>query len=69
MAREFSIGARRFLVVSEPHRMGWKARVLEVTDQAGATHTTGIETIGETRSMADDRAIGELQHRFRDQSF
>ncbi len=69
MAREFSIGARRFWVVSEPHRMGWKAHVLEVIDEAGVTHTTGIETMGETRSVSDDRAIGELQHRFRDQSF
>ena len=40
-----------------------------VIDEAGVTHRTGIETIGETRSVADDRAIGELQHRFRDQSF
>ena len=69
MAREFSIGARRFWVVSEPHTGGWKAHVLEVIDEVGATHTTGIETVGETRSMADDRAIGELQHRFRDESF
>jgi hypothetical protein len=29
----------------------------------------GIETTGDTRSMADDRAIGVLQHRLRDQSF
>ena len=69
MAREFSIGARKFWVVSEPHSEGWKAHVLEVIDEVGATHTTGIETTGETRSMADDRAIGELQHRFKDQSF
>ena len=56
-------------MVSEPHSKGWRAEVLEVIDEVGATHTTGIETVGETRSMADDRAIGELQHRFKDQSF
>ena len=49
--------------------MGWKAQVLEVLDEVGATHRTGIETIGETRSMADDRAVGKLQHRLRDHSF
>lgn len=69
MAREVNIGARRFWVVSEPHQKGWKAQVLEVLDEVGATHTTGIETMGETRSMADDRAIGQLQHHLRDQSF
>jgi hypothetical protein len=69
MAREVNIGARRFWVVSEPLDRGWKAQVLEVLDEVGATHRTGIETIGETRSMADDRAVGKLQHRLRDRSF
>jgi hypothetical protein len=69
MAREINIGARRFWVVSEPSDRGWKAQVLEVLDEVGATHRTGIETIGETRSMADDKAIGKLQHRLRDRSF
>ena len=68
MAREINIGARKFWVVSEPSDRGWKAQVLEVLD-LGSTHQVGIETIGETRSMADDRAIGKLQHRLRDQSF
>ena len=69
MAREVNIGARKFWVVSEPHPAGWKAQVLEVLNEVGATHQTGIETVGETRSMADDRAVGQLQHRLRDQSF
>ena len=69
MSREVTIGSRRFWVVSEPHGKGWKAQVLEVMDDLGGTHNVGIETIGETRSMADDRAIGQLQHRLRDQSF
>ena len=69
MAREVNIGARKFWVVSEPHANGWKAQVLEVLDEVGGTHRTGIETTGETRSMADDRAIGQLQHRLKDQSF
>ena len=59
MSREVSIGSRRFWIVSEPHDEGWKAQVLEVVDETGGTQDVGIETTGETRSMADDRAIGQ----------
>jgi hypothetical protein len=69
MAREINIGDRKFWIVSEPDDKGWKAQVLEVLDELGGTHDLGIETTGETRSMADDRAIGQLQHRLKDQSF
>lgn len=69
MSREVSIGSRKFWIVSEPGDKGWKAQVLEVVDGHGGTQNVGIETTGETRSMADDRAIGQLQHRLRDQSF
>ena len=69
MSREVSIGSRKFWIVSEPYDTGWKAQVLEVLDERGGTEDIGIETIGETRSMADDRAIGQLQHRLQDQSF
>jgi hypothetical protein len=69
MAREINIGSRKFWIVSEPDQNGWKAEVLEVVDAAGGTRSLGIETAGDTRSMADDRAIGELQHRLKDQSF
>jgi hypothetical protein len=69
MSREVNIGSRKFWIVSEPHEKGWKAQVLEVVDAKGGTQDIGIQTVGETRSMADDRAIGQLQHRLRDQSF
>ena len=69
MSREISIGSRKFWIVSEPHDQGWKAQVLEVLNEAGGTEDLGIESIAETRSMADDRAIGQLQHRLHDQSF
>jgi hypothetical protein len=69
MARQIEIGARRFWIVSEPVEKGWKARVLEVVDGGTGTQTIGIETTGETRSVADDRAVGQLQHRLRDTSF
>jgi hypothetical protein len=69
MAREVKIGTRRFWIVSEPSDTGWKAQVLEVLDDLGGTQNMGIETIGDTRSVADDRAVGQLQHRLRDQSF
>jgi len=69
MAREVKIGKRRFWIVSEPTGTGWTAQVLEVVDDLGGTQEVGIETTGETRSVADDRAVGQLQHRLRDQSF
>ena len=69
MSREVSIGSRRFWIVSEPYDEGWKAQVLEVVDETGGTQDVGIATTGETRSIADDRAIGQLQHRLSDQSF
>jgi hypothetical protein len=69
MSREVNIGSRKFWIVSEPHDKGWKAQVLEVVDAKGGTRDVGIQTVGETRSMADDRAIGQLQHRLSDQSF
>jgi hypothetical protein len=69
MAKEVKIGTRRFWIVSEPNDRGWKAQVLEVIDDHGETRSMEIETTGDTRSVADDRAVGQLQHRLRDQSF
>lgn len=68
MSREISIGDRRFWIVSEPSAEGWRAHVLEVVN-GSTTQVVDIETVGDTRSVADDRAIGQLQHRLRDQSF
>jgi hypothetical protein len=69
MAREVRIGGRTFWIVSEPSDKGWRAQVLEVLDGAGGTQAIGIETTGETRGAADDRAAGQLQHCLADQSF
>ena len=69
MSREVNIGNRKFWIVSEPVEKGWKAQVLEVLGEAGDTLDMGIVTTGETRSVADDRAAGQLQHRLQDQSF
>ena len=67
MAREVTIGDRRFYIVSEPdEQRGWKAQVLEVFDNEGDTKEMGIETSGATRSEADERALGVLQHRLRE---
>jgi hypothetical protein len=65
MSCEVTVDGRRFYVVSEPEKDGWKAQVLELLDDQGATNDMGIETTGETRSLADERAIGVLQHRLR----
>lgn len=67
MSREISIGDRKFWIVSEPEAEGWRAQVLEVDGQ-GDTLALGIETTGETRTLADERALGQLQFRFREQT-
>jgi len=69
MAREVLIGTRRFYIVSEPHgTRGWMARVLEVIDDhEHDAKTVGIETSGATRSEADERALGVLQHKIREE--
>ena len=64
MSREIYIGERKFWIVSEPEAEGWRALVLEV-DGEGETLALGIETTGETRTLADEKALGKLQHRFR----
>jgi hypothetical protein len=66
MAREVNIGTRRFYIVSEPEEDGWRAQVLELIDDKGSTREFGIETTGETRGVADERALGVLQQRLRD---
>ena len=66
MAREVKVGARRFYIVSEPDDAGWRAQVLEILDDRGATQEMGIETTGETRTLADDRALTLLQHKLKD---
>ena len=66
MAREIRIGDRKFYIVSEPgDNRNWQAQVLEVVD-TGDTVSVGIETSGDTRSEADERALGVLQHRLRE---
>ena len=65
MAREVSIGSRKFYIVSEPDDHGWRAQVLELIDDKGSTKEMGIETTGETRGLADERALSVLQHRLR----
>jgi hypothetical protein len=65
MSREVSIGERRFYIVSEPEDGGWKAQVLELLDDKGSTKDTGIAATGETRTVADERALGVLQSRLR----
>jgi len=65
MSRQVTIEGRRFYIVSEPENDGWRAQVLELLDAEGATKEMGIETTGETRGLADERALGVLQHRLR----
>jgi len=67
MATEVQIGSRRFYIVSEPDdRQGWTAKVLEVSDPGVDPKSMGIVTSGATRSEADERAFGVLQHTIRE---
>ncbi len=68
MAREVTIGDRRFYIISEPEGEGWRAQVLERLGDQGATRDMEIEASGETRSLADERALGVLQQHLRKQS-
>jgi hypothetical protein len=66
MSTEVSIGSRKFYIVSAPDQeKGWIAQVLEVLGDGKGTEDVGIETTGETRTMADERALGVLQNRLR----
>lgn len=65
MSCEVTVEGRRFYIVSEPEHDRWRAQVLELLDDLGATKDMGIETTGETRGLADERALGVLQHRLR----
>lgn len=67
MARDITIGSRRFWILSEPEKRGWKAQVVEVFEEGKSTKELGIEATGETRQAADDRALGFLQQRLRKQ--
>jgi len=66
MAREVKIGPRRFYIVSEPENGAWRAQVLEILDDRGATQEMGIETTGETQTLADDRARTLLHDKRKD---
>jgi hypothetical protein len=67
MATEVQIGSRRFYIVSEPdERQGWTAKVLEVSQPGAVPKALGIVTSGATRSEADERAYGVLQHKIRE---
>lgn len=66
MAHDVTIGSRRFWILSEPDKRGWKAQVVEVLEEGKSTKELGIEATGETRQAADDRALGVLQQRLRE---
>ena len=66
MALDITIESRRYLIVSEPTPEGWRAQVLEVLDPDGrSTREVGIHATGETRSAADNNALGKLQRSLR----
>lgn len=66
MANEIEIAGRKFWIVSEPDTRGWRATVLEVVgDEPEHTRDVGIKASGETRSAADEAALGLLQRQLR----
>jgi hypothetical protein len=66
MAGEIIVGGRRYWIVSEPVLSGWRASVLEVIGvETKTTRDLGIQASGDTRTAADDAALGKLQRRLR----
>jgi hypothetical protein len=66
MAGEIIVGGRRYWIVSEPVLSGWRASVLEVIGvETKTTREVGIQATGDTRTAADDAALGKLQRRLR----
>lgn len=61
MSRELVVDGRRYWVLSEPQGDGWKARVVEVRDDAGNSEEVGIEATAETRGAADTAAERKLR--------
>jgi hypothetical protein len=59
MAKHLELKGRRFWIMSEPQGAGWKAFVVEVTDQR--QEEVGIEATAETRTAADDAAERKLR--------
>ena len=59
MAKQMDLKGRRFWILSEPHEVGWKAKVVEMTD--GSKDEVGIEATAETRAAADDAAERKLR--------
>ena len=60
MARELEINGHRYWILSEPEAGGWKARVVEVSED-GSSDQIGIDATGETRVAADDAAERKLR--------
>lgn len=66
MAGEIIVAGRRYWIISEPVFSGWRASVLEVLGgDAKTTRDLGIQATGDTRTAADDAALGQLQRRLR----
>ena len=66
MAGEIIVAGRRYWIVSEPELSGWRASVLEVVGaDRKATRDLGIQATADTRTAADDAALGQLQRRLR----
>jgi hypothetical protein len=55
MATRIELKGRHFWILSEPHRSGWKATVIEVK-QGGGEEPLDLEATAETRRAADDAA-------------
>ena len=60
MAKQIALKGRQFWILSEPHGLGWKARVVEVKE-ADVQEEVGIDATAETRGAADDAAERKLR--------
>lgn len=59
MAKQLELQGRQYWVLSEPDRVGWRAKVVEVKE--GQNEPVGIEATAETRGAADEAAERKLK--------
>ena len=60
MAKEIDVKGRKYLILSDPHDAGWRARVVEVCED-GFNEEVGIDATAATRGAADEAAERKLR--------
>ena len=60
MAKQLELKGRTYWILSEPDGPGWRATVIQVTED-GAQQSIGLDASAGTRTAADDAAERKLR--------